>query len=397
LFKDIRKILVLKLRHIGDVLLTVPALRALKETFPGSRISVLVNSGTEEMLTLNPLVDEVIVFDRSIKSMSTAARLRREAAFAKGLRSRGFDLAVDLTGGDRPAILSFLSGARYRIGYEPGRGFFGKRLLYTNLVRRPAGRVHTVSRDLGLLETFGIRTASLNVDMYASPEDEARACSLLAGHGISEGEPFVHIHPTSRWLFKCWTDEGIAQIIDRLGQEGLRTVVTSGTEKRELEKVRSIIGLARAPVADLSGRTTLKGLSVISRKALFFFGVDSAPMHIAAASGARVVGIFGPSGAFGWGPWDNGGAVVSWPGTRKQKRTPYPARNGQQAFGRNLVIQKDWDCVPCGKDGCEGSKRSDCLLELSAEEVWRSLKGYMAAFRTGTAGGNRRLCAGRAS
>jgi len=392
LFKDIRKILVLKLRNIGDVLLTVPALRALKEAFPGASVSALVNSGTEEMLTLNPLVDEVIVYRRAIKSMLPAARLKSEAAFAKGLRSRGFDLAVDLTGGDRPAILSFLSGARYRIGYQPSGGFFGKRLLYTNLVRRPVGRVHTVSRDLSLLETFGIRASSLKVDMYASPDDEVRASALLGEHGLAEGDLFVHIHPTSRWLFKCWTDEGMACIIDRLGQEGIRTVLTSGPEKWELEKVRSITGHSRSPVIDLSGRTTLKGLSVISKKALFFFGVDSAPMHIAAASGARVVGIFGPSGAFGWGPWDNSGAVVHWPGARKQKRTPYPARNGQQAFGRNLVIQKAWDCVPCGKDGCEGSKRSGCLVELSAEEVWKSLRGYMAAFRTGPAGDKRLIC-----
>lgn len=393
MFKDIRRILVLKLRHIGDVLLAVPALRALKESFPGASISVVVNSGTEDMLTMNPLVDEVIVFRRSIKSMRPAERIRSEAAFARELRSRGFDLAVDLTGGDRPAILSFLAGARYRIGYEPGGGFFGKRLLYTNLVRRPIGRVHTVSRDLSLLETFGIRTTSLEVDMYASREDEAKAAALLDEHGVAEGEPFVHIHPTSRWLFKCWTDEGMAYIIDRLDEEGIRAVVTSGPEKRELDKAGSIIGKANAPVADLSGKTTLKGLSVISRKALFFFGVDTAAMHIAAASGARVVGIFGPSGAFGWGPWDNGRAVVAWPGLRRQKRTPYPARNGQQAFGRNLVIQKGWDCVPCGKDGCDGTKRSECLAGLSPEEVWMSLRAYMAAFGTGKSS----LCGGRAS
>ncbi|HXI10636.1 MAG TPA: glycosyltransferase family 9 protein, partial [Thermodesulfobacteriota bacterium] len=140
LFEGTKKILVIKLRHIGDVLLTVPTIRALKESFPGSEVSVLVNSGTEEMLEGNPLVKEVIRYDRSVKGLPAARRVAAEARLVKRLRSEKFDMTVDLTGGDRPALLGFLSGARYRLGYRPKGGFKGKRLLYTHMAERPTVR-----------------------------------------------------------------------------------------------------------------------------------------------------------------------------------------------------------------------------------------------------------------
>ncbi|MBI5902493.1 MAG: putative lipopolysaccharide heptosyltransferase III [Deltaproteobacteria bacterium] len=367
MFDGVNNILVIKLRHIGDVLLTVPAIRALKESFKGSRVSALVNSGTEEMLTLNPLLDSVIGFQRSVKDLPVLKRISSESRFVKGLRDRGFDMAVDLTGGDRPALIGYLSGARYRLGYEPSGGFAGKRYLYTHLAKRLQTRTHTVLRDLGVVKYFGIGTKDLTIDIFTSPEDDAFMDALLRER-IKDGEPFVHVHPTSRWLFKCWRDDYMAASLDWLQSRGLRAVITSGPQERELKKARTIAGLMKTPPVDLSGRLKLKHLAVLSRRSAFFFGVDSAPMHIAAASGARVVSVFGPSGAFDWGPWDNRAAAGY--GLTDAPTSPYPEQNGVQTFGGNTVIQKDWDCVPCGKDGCNGSKKSDCLDALTPEEVF---------------------------
>ena len=131
MFSNIDSILVIKLRHIGDVLLTVPVFRALKETFPGVRISALVNTGTEEVLKGNPLVDEIIVVDRKIKLLSPGSRLSKELCFLRAISKKKFDMTVDLTGGDRAAVLSFASGARYRIGPKFKKGFLGeKETLY---------------------------------------------------------------------------------------------------------------------------------------------------------------------------------------------------------------------------------------------------------------------------
>lgn len=372
MFDAINRIIVIKLRHIGDVLLAVPAIRALKETFPGASITALVNSGTEDMLSLNPLVDSVIPFDRKIKGQSMLGRAGKELSFVRALRARSFDMTVDLTGGDRPAILGFLSGARYRLGYRPKGGFAGKRLLYTHLAEPPSYGTHTVLRDLGVVRPFGIDTRNLAVDIHASKEDDAFVSALLAQNAIGRDTPFVHVHPTSRWMFKGWSDEGMAFVLDRIQEHGLRVVLTAGPADVELKKVRSIISMMETKPVDLSGRLKLKHLVGLSARAAFFFGVDSAPMHIAAATGIRVVALFGPSGAFDWGPWPSEGFKKE--ATAGGFNSPYPARGGVQYSGGNIVIQKDWQCVPCGKDGCGGTKRSRCLDELDGKYVWSIIK-----------------------
>ncbi len=376
MFKDVKKILVIKLRHIGDVLLTVPTLRALKrggalDGGASPSVSVLVNSGTEEMLTGNPLVDEVIPLKRGV---GFSGRISGELGFVREIRKRSFDMTVDLTGGDRAAIVGFLSGARYRLGCVPGRkGFAGKRLLYTHLAKRPEKMTHTVLRDLAVVREFGFDTPDLSIGIYTSPEDDAYVDKVLKDAGIESGQGFVHVHPTSRWLFKCWTDEGMAYVMDGIQKAGLRAVITTGPAEPEVKRARAIILRMKTAPVDLTGgggktpAFKLKHLACLSARAAFFFGVDSAPMHIAAAAGARVVSIFGPSGAFDWGPWDND-AGRSWKAAGDAD-SPYPARCGVQRFGRNVVIQKDWDCIPCGHDGCDKSKKSRCLDELGHDEV----------------------------
>jgi len=160
----------------------------------------------------------------------------------------------------------------------------------------------------------------------------------------------VHLHPTSRWLFKCWRDEGFAAVIDRLEGSGrARAVLTAGTDGRELQKIESILRLCRTRPASLAGKISLKELAALSARSLFFIGVDTAPMHIAAAVGTPVIALFGPSGEFNWGPWGNG----------------------------HTVIKKDLECRPCGKDGCQGTKRSRCLEEISNEEVWAQVLRFL--------------------
>ncbi|MBI5236468.1 MAG: putative lipopolysaccharide heptosyltransferase III [Deltaproteobacteria bacterium] len=373
-FPGVKNILVIKLRHIGDVLLCVPAIRALKESFPASRVSVLVNPGTEEMLTENPLVDEVISLDRGASGLKRLHQVQQAAA----LRGRRFDMTVDLTGGDRAAFLGFLTGARYRLGYDPvGEGFAGKRLLYTHLAERPSIRLHNVLRDLGVLRSFGVDTNDLRVDIHASQEDEAYVQMALEERGIRPGERYVHIHPVSRWLFKCWTADGCAHLIDGLSREGFKTVLTSGPADKERAMIAAILKVVKSRPVDILNALTLKRMSVLSRRAALFFGVDSAPMHIAAAVGTPVAAVFGPSGAFDWGPWDNK-EIGAWFAANKSAPasgiwSPYPQRNGTQRFGRNLVIQMPWDCAPCGKDGCNGTKKSRCLDELDPDVVLKAV------------------------
>ncbi len=363
---SVRKILVIKLRHIGDVLLTVPTLRALRETFPAADISVLVNAGTEGVLDGNPLVDEILTLDRGIKRLPPLTRYVREMNSLGQIRKKRFDMTVDLTGGDRAAILSFTSGARYRMGWKDAGGFAGKRYLYTHL-SVPGSARHMVLQNLDVVRSFGIETKDLSVSIHISEAARLFAKKSLRKHTVTGNSAIVHVHPTSRWLFKCWKDEHMAEIIEWLASQGATIIVTSSPDKRELEKTRKILSLcgdkARPSILDLCGKTTLEQLAALSETSNLFFGVDSAPMHIAAAAGTPVVSLFGPSGAFHWGPWDNA------KGQGEVQSAKYLKRSGVQVSGPHTVIQREWDCIPCGRDGCSGTKMSNCLEDIRVEEV----------------------------
>jgi heptosyltransferase-3 len=376
-FKNVGKILVIKLRHIGDVLLTVPVFRALRENFPDAHIAALVNSGTEEVLEGNPLIDEIVTFDRDIKKMNPLQRYIKELSFLKMIRGRRFDMTIELTGSDRGAVLSFVSGARYRIGWKSKKGFTGKKYLYTHL-SKPDKRSHIILANLDVIKQFGLSTENLSVDFNVPEKDREWVRKILeennssssrrSEHGTQgSGDIIVHVHPTSRWLFKCWKDEYMAEIIRWFLDKGITVIVTSSPDKQELDKAKRILSLVlsrssvhNSGLIDLCGKTTIKQLGAVSRAADLFFGVDTAPMHIAAAVGTPVVAIFGPSFAFKWGPWDNGNS--------KFKLSQFQ-RNGVQAFGIHTVIQKDWDCVPCGKDNCRGGKIYKCLEEIGPGEI----------------------------
>lgn len=368
----IKKILVVKFRHIGDVLLTVPAIRALKEALPDTTVSALVNSGTEDVLAGNPLVDDLICFDTGIKSSPSIRRYIKEAGFLNKIRAEGFDLVIDMTGGDRAAIVSLASGAGYRVGWKSGKGFMGKKYIFTHSVE-PDGRKHTILQNLDMVNRLGIHTGNLSVDFHI-PEKERIFARDLLKDGKKENIATIHVHPTSRWLFKCWTDQYMAEVMGWLVELGAMIAVTSSPEKRELEKAKQIISLVSSSnprhsshVLDLCGRTTIKQLGAISEASDVFFGVDSAPMHIAAAVNTPVVALFGPSGAYNWGPWDN---EISGSGYRNTAAdNPYSRRNGIQTFGIHTVIQREWECIPCGKDGCNGSKKSRCLDDIDPDTV----------------------------
>lgn len=369
-FKNIKKILVIKLRHIGDALLTIPAIRAVRDTFPKSHITALVNSGTEDALAGSSLINEISVLDRGMLKKPLFERTRYEIAFIKRIREECFDMAIDLTGGDRPALYSFLSRARYRIGYEPNGGFAGKRFLYTHRFSVDKDK-HAVLQSLELLNKAGINTQNLAVDFYISKQEEDWLQNVLMQKGIKAGDVIVHVHPTSRWLFKCWKDDRMAAVIDSIQEEyGAKVIVTCSPDKKEMEKVNRIIGLVKNKPIAFIGDINLKKLGAISKRAKLFFGVDSAPMHIAAAVNTPVVALFGPSGAFHWGPWENEYC-------QKSEEKPYLKRNGIQTFGKHTVIQRDWDCIPCGKDGCDGSKISDCLEDINVDKVMETIGRYL--------------------
>lgn len=366
-FRDVKKIIVIKLRHIGDVLLSVPLFRALRENYPQAHISAIVNSGTEDVLTGNPLINEVIVFDRGIKKINPLQKYLKELSFLKMIRAKGFDMAVDLTSGDRAAIISLLTGAKYRLAYNPDKGGFpGKKYLYTHLAIKD-GSQHMVLQNLDIIKQFGISTDNLTVDFFIPDDARIFVRNIFEENNspphppISKGEKrrdkVVHIHPTSRWLFKCWKDEYMADVISWLINNGIKVIVTSSPDKKELEKAKRILSLVSYQLSainyqlrDLCGKTTIKQLAAISEASDLFLGVDSAPMHIAAAIGTPVIALFGPTGEAQWGPWGKG----------------------------HTVFAKDMPCKPCKTGNCEGMQIRDCLALIKPEDVKQAISKMLS-------------------
>lgn len=344
--KAYQNILVIKLKHIGDVLVATPVFTALKEAYPKSRLSVLVDKGTEDMVTLNPVVDEVIVLDRA-EGAPLFSRFLRQAIFTLELRSKKFDLVLELSAGDRGAFLSFVTGAKARIGFEPHkRTFLGRHHLFSRLVKISTTTQHMVDYNLALVRALGIEPSDKRLSIFWSEEDSRACMRLLSKRNLGKDDPYVVLHPTSRWLFKTWNSRGYALLCDYITEKyKLPVVVTSAPDEKEKKRVEEMFPLAKSRPVDLSGMLSLKQLAFCISKSVLFIGVDSAPMHIAAAVNTPIIVLFGPSGDHMWGPWGNG----------------------------HIVIKKAWECQPCGRDGCNGSKVSQCLEAITPEEVYRAV------------------------
>ncbi|MBU1275947.1 MAG: putative lipopolysaccharide heptosyltransferase III [Proteobacteria bacterium] len=334
-----RRALVIKLGHIGDVLVSTPVITALKERWPALAVDMVVNPGTEAMVAHNPLLNQVLVLKRGHPGALTAAAWH--LGFLRGLRGAGYDLSLELSEGDRGAFLSWASGARLRVGFRPKTPRMRGR-AYHVLAPRWDDERHMVQAFLGQAEALGLEPRDTGLKFEPGPQGRAEAARLLAQAGLEPGA-YALVHPTSRWMFKSWTPGGNAALINHLAARGLKVVLTSGPDPKEMDLVEQIKAQADPGTValDLSGRLDLYSLGGLIASARVFAGVDSAPMHMAAALGVPVLTIFGPSGERMWGPWQT----------------------------RAEVLAGDCPEHPCGRDGCEGSKVSRCLVEMPPERV----------------------------
>lgn len=353
----VRRVLVIKLRHHGDVLLASPVFTVLRRALPDAEIDALVYRETAPLLEGHPGIARLHTIDREWKRRGVWPQLSAETGLLRALGSRRFDLLVHLTEHPRGAWLTRLLRPRYAVARELPHAHWLWRSSFTHYYRLPRARPrHTVECNLDALRRLGLQPGSGERGLVLALEerDTARAKALLAENGL-EARGFIQLHPGSRWLFKSWTAEGYATLIDAIVADGRRVVVTGAPDQRERRLVAAILALltpgVRAQVADLSGALTLRELAALTREARAFVGVDSAPMHIAAAVHTPVVALFGPSGEVEWGPWQ---------------------------VAQRIVASPEHPCRPCGNDGCGGGKLSECLSTLPVERVHAALRELLA-------------------
>jgi heptosyltransferase-3 len=344
----VRRVLVTKLRHHGDVLLASPVFTVLKQAVPETEIDALIYRETAAMLEGHPAIAQIHTVDREWKRQGLLAQARAERGLLAALRARRFDLIVHLTEHPRGAWLTRLLKPRYSVAPHLERAHRLWRTTFTHYYRLPRTTPrHIVECNLDALRRIGFQPAPEDKRLVLRLDEgaTARVRTLLSQHGL-EPKRFVQMHPGSRWLFKCWPAERYAALLDRLASGGVRVALTGAPDPRERELVDAILEASASPtrtqLVDLTGVLDLRELAAVTHEARVFVGVDSAPMHIAAAMGTPVVALFGPSGETEWGPW---------------------------GVANRVVTSVEHPCRPCGNDGCGGGKISECLTTLPVDRV----------------------------
>src|SRR5215510_10735926 len=257
-----KNVLIIKLRYIGDVLLATPTIRAIKAARPDVRVTMMVNRGTEDVLSGNPDLDEIVVLDKG--SVATQSQL------IAGLRRRRFDTVIDLTDGDRSAFLSWISGAPVRIGFNDEQRWRGH--YYTHVVQSVPDIRHRIDRDLEALKPLGIQAASKDPRLWLTPEDANSADQLLTELGVQPSHMIVILQPGARYWFKAWPPDRYAELADRLmSQYGCQVLIGGSTHDVDLAQQIRQMAKKSSPVV-LAGRTTIKQFSAIVKKSALFVG-----------------------------------------------------------------------------------------------------------------------------
>jgi lipopolysaccharide heptosyltransferase I len=333
------KILIIKLSSIGDVVQTLPALRALRQGHPDARIDWLVEEAASDIVKDHPLIDEAIVVKDRGWLKGVCGNLRT----ARYLARKKYDMVLDFQGLIKSGIWVFLSKGRRRIGFSNARElshiFLNEKLPPYDPER------HALCRYLDLARYAGGSPAPATEDgpifpdppIYIGEEEKERARMLLKEGGIPEGAPFFIINAGARWETKLWPEERFAELITRakVTVEMKAVLVGSPSDEPRAGRINSMAGGA---AINLSGRTSLKELAYLMSRARFVVTVDSGPMHIAAAVATRVVGLFGPTAPWRTGPYGKG----------------------------HRVIREGLECSPCFQKKCDDLV---CMGDISVDGV----------------------------
>jgi lipopolysaccharide heptosyltransferase II len=341
-------ILLVRLRLIGDVVFTTPAVRAIRRHYPDARITYIVEENAAAVVRHNPHLDAVVV----ACSPHAPGRLRADIALVRRLRRERYDLAIDFHGGPRSSLLTWLSGAPQRIGYEVA----GRSWMYTTRVPRPRALRprHSVVSQWDLLLPLGIAQPDPEVDMVEMADDPVAASAVarrLAEAGVTESSPVVVLHVSAGNPFRRWPSASFVELVCRLASKDpkRRIILTSGPSDAEAAAAIAHDARARLDAQERQavvecGEFDLTELRALVGRAALYIGGDSGPLHIAGTTGVPVVGLYGPT---------------------------LPIRSQPFRGARFVSVAAevpDLACRPCDQRRCEpGDFR--CLTGISAVDV----------------------------
>ncbi len=339
---DCRKILILQTAFAGDVILTTPLVKGIKQIFPESEIHFVVKPDTSDLLKNNPHIDKIHQYDKRGSEKGLKALLRWMGI----LRKEDFDVVFVPHRSLRSALLAWGACIPRRIGFHRSAGSF----LLTDVVPY-LNEVHEVERNLQLLRIFGKSETDRHPELYPGPEEQREVDRFLCEMNIETGRKMLAVAPGSVWLTKRWLPEGFAEVACEVWRKWrIPSILVGGKEDQYLAD--RIAGQQNEFILNAIGKLSLLASAELIRRCSAILTNDSAPLHLAVAVGTPVVAIFGPTApSFGFAPYGEG----------------------------HRVIQKNLDCRPCaihgGKKCPEGHFR--CMKDVSPEEVKEALKPYI--------------------
>jgi predicted lipopolysaccharide heptosyltransferase III len=301
------QILLVRLREIGDVVFTTPAVRALQRRFPDAQLTYLVEPHAAPVVDHNPHLDHVLVVPRRRGPRGLIADL----LLGRRLRRRRFDLAIDFHGGPRASLLTWLSGARMRIGYDVA----GRAWMYTTRIARPRalGPRHSVENQWDLLEPLDIARpgrGSDPVEMPADPASVAVMARRLADAGVRDGDRLVVMHISAGNPFRRWPLDNFAAVAAALADADARRRIVFTAGPSAGDAAARVVAAARSRLPPESaahilscGEFTLAELRALLDRSALYIGGDSGPLHIAATTRVPIVGLYGPTIPERSSPW----------------------------------------------------------------------------------------------
>lgn len=344
----VQRVLIIKLQHLGDVLLTTPLISVLKEQYPHLEIDILIYQETAPILEANPHLRQVHTIDRHWKKKGILFQVQQEYRLLQALRHNRYELVINLTNRWRGGWLTRILAPKYSVSraYSHRRGRLWQK-SFTHIYGIPPANRHAVELNLDAVRRLGVtitNTDAKRLTFCVSAASEAKITQSLPAESGQAGKLIV-IHPTSRWMFKAWNPQGFAAVIDALHGLDFRVALISGPAREEMDYVLAILELTQTEVMNFAGQLTLNETAALIKRANCFFGLDSIAMHLAAALNTPSVALFGPTHDQVWHPW----------------------------MAPHQVLTSDYPCRPCGLKGCGNGMLSECIQAVEPTTVVQAI------------------------
>lgn len=330
-----KRILIVRLDRIGDVLLSTPVIKALRDAYPDSYIAFMARPYARDIVEGNPYLNRVIIYDKAGAEKGIFGNLK----FINRLRKDKFDIAIILHPTARSHITAFLAGIPERIGYDRKCGF-----LLTKMIphTKQYGLKHEIDYTLDILRYIGVEPKDRSLYMPVKKGSEEKIRKIFAENGMKEIDNVVVINPGASCPSKRWRPANFVRVADVLAERyNVKIVIICDDKDKPISD--AVSSSMKRPCVNLSGQTSVADLASVLRRAKIFISNDSGPVHIACAVGTPVVAIFG-----------------------RRNRGLSPER-WSPSGDRDMVLHKDVGCNECLAHNCKiGFK---CLEAISAEEV----------------------------